>query len=100
MKFDIKKHKNELDLYYVIRRYYITKENPKTKGKFLLIEMYSNILINMLFLKCRYHSNTEKNIINFIQKYKNDIKNTIRNWNINKINIINKTITNKLNNKK
>jgi hypothetical protein len=84
--FIIKKNKNEIDLYYNIRKIFITKQNPKTKSKFLLIEMYSNILINILFLKCRYSEKTEKNIINFIKKYKNNIKKSIINNRLNKLN--------------
>lgn len=75
----IKRNKNEIDLYYNLRKFFIMKENPKTKSKLLLVEMYSNILINMIFLKCRYSSKTEKPIINFIKKYKNNIKEYIKN---------------------
>ena len=33
--------------------------------------MYSNILINMIFLKCRYHDKTEKIVKKFLKDYKN-----------------------------
>jgi hypothetical protein len=84
-KFVIKKNKNESELYYNLRELFIMKENPKTKPKFLLTEMYSNILINIIFLKCRYSKKTEKPIINFIKKYKNNIKTIIFVNNFNKI---------------
>ena len=32
--------------------------------------MYSNILINMIFLKCKYQEKTENNIKKFMKKYK------------------------------
>ena len=73
-KFVIKRNKNEIDLFYNIRKLFINTNNPKTKTNFLLTEMYSNILINMLFLKCRYEKKTEKPIINFIKKYKSNLK--------------------------
>ena len=38
-----------------------------------LFEMYSNIFINILFLKCRYSSNTEKIIKKFLKNNKNKI---------------------------
>ena len=80
--FIIKRNKNEVDLYYNIRKLFIKIENPKTKSKFALMEMYSNILINMLFLKCGYEKKTEKTIINFMEKHKNNLKNIITNNNI------------------
>jgi hypothetical protein len=82
-EFIIKRNKNEIDLYYNIRYFFIKKENPKTESKFLLMEMYSNILINMIFLKCRYQKKTEKVIISFIEKYKTNIKNIYKINNIN-----------------
>jgi len=82
-KLIIKRNKNEIDLYYNIRKLFINTDNPKTKSKFLLSEMYSNILINMLFLRCRYCKKTEKPIINFITKYKSNLKKYILNNRLN-----------------
>lgn len=73
MKYILKKNKNEILLYYNIRKLFIDITNPKTEKKFKLYEMYSNILINIIFLKCRYEKKTEKIIINFIKNYKNNI---------------------------
>jgi hypothetical protein len=42
--------------------------------------MYSNILINMVFLKCKYSPKTEKKIKDYINKEKNNI---IKNLNLN-----------------
>jgi len=83
LKFDIKRNKNEIDLYYDIRKFFIFKNNPVTQSKFLLIQMYSNILINIIFLKCRYEKKTEKLIVEFIKKYKNDLIIYIKNFNDN-----------------
>ena len=73
MKYIIKKNKDEIDLYYHIRKVFIDISNPKNKKDFDLITMYSHILINMLFLKCRYENKTEKKIKEFLEKHKKNI---------------------------
>ena len=35
--------------------------------------MYSHILIDIIFLKCRYEKKTEKHIKDFMSKHKNQI---------------------------
>jgi len=72
MKYILKKNSNEILLYFNIRKLFMEINNPKTEIKFKLYEMYSNILINMIFFKCRYSKKTEKVIIDFIKKYKNN----------------------------
>ena len=79
-KFEIKKELDEIELYYKLRKLFYEKMNKNTKitlSKYKLLEMYSHILINIIFLKCRYQEKTEKIIKEFIDKYKNDIKNLI-----------------------
>lgn len=73
MKYIIERNKDEIDLYYNIRKVFIDKSNPKNIKEFRLITMYSHILINILFLKCRYENKTEKKIKEFLDKYKNFI---------------------------
>lgn len=73
MKYILKKNKNEILLYYNIRKLFIEVTNPNTEKKFKLYEMYSNILINIIFLKCRYEKKTETKLVNFIKKYKDKI---------------------------
>ena len=41
--------------------------------------MYSNIFINIFFLKCRYQEKTELFIKEFIEKYKKEMTNEIIN---------------------
>ena len=69
--YDIKKNKYEINLYYNIRKLFIETLKPTNNTKFKLYEMYSNILINKLFLKCSYNIKTEKIIKKFIENHKN-----------------------------
>lgn len=73
MKYFIEKKEDEIELYYNIRKLYIKLSNPKNKKEFDLINMYSKIFINIIFLKCRYQNTTEENIKIFLSKYKNKI---------------------------
>jgi hypothetical protein len=75
--YNIIKDDDEIYLYYNIRKIFINNLNPKNKKEFKLFEMYSHILINILFLKCRYSKNTEEKIKYFIKDYKNNIKDFI-----------------------
>jgi hypothetical protein len=70
-KFNIKKENNEVILYYELRKLFIEKmKSTKISLKeFELLVMYSHILINIIFLKCRYEENTEKIIRKFINSY-------------------------------
>ena len=74
MKYIIKKNYIELDKYYSIRKKYIESIDPKTKKELLLYENYSNILINILYLGCKYNKKTVNNIKNTL-KYKDNIDN-------------------------
>lgn len=67
------RNNNEIDKYYNIRKIFINFHKKKNKKDLKLIEMYSHILINMLFLKCRYKLSTEKIIKNFLSKNKKEI---------------------------
>jgi hypothetical protein len=66
--YKINKKENEIDYYYNIRKIFIENLKPKNNKEFKLYEMYSNIFINILFLKCRYLQDTEKNIKKLIKK--------------------------------
>lgn len=83
MKYEIKKKEDEIDLYYNLRKLFIELSNPKNKKEFNLINMYSNIFINIIFLKCRYQNKTEEFIKFFLSKYKNKILNLNNNIIIN-----------------
>ena len=65
LKSLIKKHTNETNLFYNTRLKFINSFNL-TKSNLKLYEMYSNILINILFLQCRYNKKTEKIINEYI----------------------------------
>ena len=66
----IKKKTKETDLlsYSKIKTFFLQK-----MGKTKKMEMYANILINILFLHCRYSESTESVIKDFFQKYKKEI---------------------------
>jgi hypothetical protein len=68
--YNIKKKDDEIYLYYNIRKIFIDSLKPKNNKELKLFDMYSNILINVLFLKCRYSDNTEKIIKKFIKNNK------------------------------
>jgi hypothetical protein len=67
-KFSIKKKEHEIFLYYELRKIFVDSFKPKNNKEFKLLEMYSNIFINILFLKCRYNTKTEKKIKDFMKK--------------------------------
>lgn len=69
----LEKNENEINLYFNIRKKFIETLKPKNIKEFKLFEMYSNVLINMIFLKCHYQEKTEKKIKDFIKKYKKNI---------------------------
>ena len=64
----IKRHVNEPERYYLIRKIFIEKHAPKTKKEFDLITMYSNVLINIVFLQCRYSEKTSFIIMKYLKK--------------------------------
>jgi hypothetical protein len=69
--YTLKKHNHEISLKYNLRKFFIETQYPKNKKELELYIMYSNILINMIFLKCRYQDKTEKIVKKFLQDYKN-----------------------------
>ena len=77
-KYNIKKNDDEINLYYILRKEFIILSNPKTNKEFKLYEMYSHILINIIFLKCRYEKKTEKHIKDFMAIHKNNIISNIK----------------------
>ena len=73
--YDVQKHDDEILIYYNLRKIFIELSKPKNNKELKLYEMYSNILINMIFLKCRYQEKTEKHIKKFIKKHKKVLTN-------------------------
>ena len=69
-KYKIEKKDNEIELYFSIRKNFIESLKPKNEKELKLLNMYSNILLNMLFLKCKYEIKTEKKIMSFLKKLK------------------------------
>jgi hypothetical protein len=69
-KYKIEKKDNEIELYFSIRKNFIESLKPKNIKELKLLNMYSNILLNMLFLKCKYEIKTEKKIMSFLKKLK------------------------------
>ena len=75
----IEKKEDEIELYYEIRKIFIDTQKPKTLKQFKLANMYSNVLINMLFLQCKYQTKTEKRIKDFLSKNYNKIEKLVVN---------------------
>ena len=71
--YNIKKGDDEIYLYFNIRKLFIDLLRPENTKKLKLLEMYSHIFINMIFLKCRYQDKTEKIIEDFLKNYKSDL---------------------------
>lgn len=73
--YDVEKHDDEVLVYYNLRKIFIELSKPKNNKELKYYEMYSNVLINMVFLKCRYQGKTEKIIKKFMKKYKKVLNN-------------------------
>jgi hypothetical protein len=56
----IKENINEPNKFYTLRNKFITTLKPKNDKEFSLISMYSHILVDMVYLKCRYNDKIEK----------------------------------------
>jgi len=69
-KYKIEKKDNEIELYFNIRKNFIESLKPKNEKELKMLNMYSNILLNMLFLKCKYKIKTEKKIMSYLKKLK------------------------------
>ena len=73
-KYNIIKRDDEINLYYNIRKLFIEYNNPKNEKELKKYENYSHIFINILFLKCRYLSKSEKVIKDFLKKHKSKLE--------------------------
>lgn len=81
MKYKIKKNTNELDENYKIRKKFIEVMNPNKKNDLILIENYSNMLINIIYLGNRYEKNKMKLIEDILKSKKNKLfKNILKNF--------------------
>ena len=69
-KYLIKKNNNEPDKFYNLKNKFIQELKPKNEKQLLLISMYSNILINMVYLKFRYNDKIEKKMYSYLKKIK------------------------------
>ncbi len=72
-KYNIIKKDDEINLYYNIRKLFIENNNPKNEKELKSYENYSHIFINILFLKCRYSTKSEKVIKDFLKKHKSKL---------------------------
>lgn len=79
-KYILVRRDNEVDIYFELRELFFNKMKPKklTEKSFKLYEMYSDILINIIFLKCRYQEKTESIIKQFFNKYMNNLSEIIK----------------------
>ena len=76
-KYTIKKHENEINLFFNIRELFVELLKPKNNTELKLYESYSNMFIDIIFLNCRYNEENEKFIKNFLDKFKNKLKKKI-----------------------
>jgi hypothetical protein len=83
-RYILDKNNTENNISYSIRKSFIEILKPKNEKEFNLYNMYSNIFVNMIYLKCRYSHDTEKFIKNFLKKYKKDLI-IVNKKNINKL---------------
>ena len=63
-KYILIKNNNENDISYNVRKSFLEILKPKNQKEFNLYNMYSNIFVNMIYLKCKYSEKTEKFIKN------------------------------------
>ena len=64
------KKDNESNKLYEIRKKFVEELKPKNKKDLEMITQYSNILIDIVFLKCKY----DKKTMNKMKKYLDKIK--------------------------
>jgi hypothetical protein len=66
----IKENKNEPEKFYTLRNTFILSLKPKNDKELSLMTMYSHILVNMVYLRCRYEDKIEKKMYNYLKKIK------------------------------
>ena len=66
--YKINKKDDEINFYYNLRKIFIENLKPTNNKELNLYEMYSNIFINIIFLKCRYEDKTEEKLNSFLKK--------------------------------
>lgn len=64
----IKENINEPEKFYTLRNKFITNLKPKNDKDLALMSMYSHILVNMVYLKCRYEDKIEKKMYKYLKK--------------------------------
>jgi hypothetical protein len=74
-KYKLRKKKDEINLYFNTRKSFIELMKPKNNKQLKLYEMYSHVLVNMIFLKCKYSEGTESVIKKFLKNHKSKFKN-------------------------
>lgn len=74
---NIIKKDDEIEIFFNIRKIFIECLKPKNKKELALYNMYSNIFINILFLKCKYQKKTEDFIKKFLIKHKKILQSKI-----------------------
>ena len=67
---NIKENKNEPEKFYQLRNTFILSLKPKNDKELSLMIMYSHILVNMVYLRCRYEDKIEKKMYKYLKKIK------------------------------
>ena len=80
--YDINRNKYEIDKSYQMRLLFISLLKPKTQKSFNDAVMYSNIWINMEFLKCGYPQIIENKMKKIIESCGPSLKHKIKNLKI------------------
>jgi len=67
----LKKNKYELKEHYNLRKKIVFYLNPKNKKEFIYYSNLSNIILNKIYLKCKYEKKTEELIKNILKSMNN-----------------------------
>jgi hypothetical protein len=67
----LKKYKNELKEHFNLRKKIVLYLNPKNKKEFIYYSNLSNIILNKIYLKCKYEKKTEELIKNILKSMNN-----------------------------
>ena len=69
MKYNIsKKNEYEIKNYYELRKKFVNFLQPKSKIELIYHENLSHILINIVYLKCKYNDETQNLILDILKK--------------------------------
>ena len=77
----IKRNEDEPEERYKVRKMFISLMESNNKKNSDIILMYSNIFVNIVYLRCKYSKEIEKYIDDFIKKNKKPLADLIKDFN-------------------